>query len=699
MYIQKSMVSFSVLLALSGLSFVSYAVEIEDEFEESFYGDEDFISIATGTKKAIHKVPAVATVITSEDIENLGANSIYDILEQFTGLHIYPSSINRMNPSFSIRGIHTSNNPQTLLLVNGVRVSYEFSGARWDQFQIATENIDRIEVIRGPGSAVYGSDAYSGVVNIITKGVNSVATKELGAKAGSFGTQTYWANYVENEGELQFSFNGQYYDTDGDDDRIIYEDRMYTFGPAGIALSNAPGALDTRRETFDFRTEVKYGGFKGGLWYIKNNSGTGPGIGNALSNGDWEKLTGITVNGGYRWEETSTWNFDLNFSYQKMNRETYFIIFPAGFTIGSNSPSGFTVFTDGFIGAPYANDKYFNASFVTQYFGFDKHDIRIEVGYRKSEERPEEYKNFGAGVLDGTEEFVDATLTDVTNTPYIYLDDRERELGFLSLQDEWKLATDWEFVIGARFDRYSDFGSTFNPRLALVWDTDRSLTTKFLYGQAFRAPSMQELYVTNNPVVRGNANLEPETIGFYEVVFDYHNHVDWQATASIYSYKAEDLIASSLSDDGINRFNNVGEQEGYGVELEVKWKAMDNLNGKFGYTWQHSESGSDGLEIPEAPKQVINLSFDWSFYENLSLHLNSHWIIDRKRAAGDPRGQIDNYNWTNLILSYKLSDNLVSKLTIRNLFDVDARFPSTTQLAEDLPQETRGAWLSVEYRF
>ncbi|MCJ8270816.1 MAG: TonB-dependent receptor, partial [Psychrosphaera sp.] len=404
------------------------------------------------------------------------------------------------------------------------------------------------------------------------------------------------------------------------------------------------------------------------------------------------------------WEEAATWHGELNFSYQKMNRETYFIIFPAGFSIPRafdefGAPSAFTVFTEGFIGAPFANDKYFNASLVTQYSGIDKHHFRVEVGYRKSEERPQEFKNFGAGVLDGTEDFVDSTLTDVTNTQYIYLDDRQRELGFLSLQDEWIIADDWEFVVGARFDKYSDFGSTINPRLALVWDTDRSWTTKFLYGQAFRAASMQELYVSNNPVTQGNPDLEPETIGFYEVVFDYHNRVDWQVTANIYAYKAEDLITASLSSAGIVRFNNVGEQDGYGVEIEAKWKPSDTFNAKFGYTWQHSESGTNGQDIPEAPKQVINLSFNWTVYENVGVHMNAHWVMDRKRAVGDTRPQIADTNWTNFTLSYKFSDNLVSKLTVRNLFDTDARSPTTVQLPEDFPNEGRGAWLSLEYHF
>ena len=113
--------------------------EFDDDFDDSledFYGDEEFVSIATGTKKAIHLAPSVATVITAQDLKNMGANTIYDALESITGIHMYPSNLDRMKPNFSIRGIHTSENPQTLVLINGKRANYEYTGSRWEQFNI-----------------------------------------------------------------------------------------------------------------------------------------------------------------------------------------------------------------------------------------------------------------------------------------------------------------------------------------------------------------------------------------------------------------------------------------------------------------------------------------------------------------------------------------------------------------------------------
>ena len=180
----------SPLLLAETNSIEEFPNELDNSLED-FYGDEDFISIATGTKKAIHMAPSVATVITAEQISMMGANSIYDVLETVTGIHISPSNLDRMKPNFSIRGIHTAENPQTLLLVNGERTTYEYNGSRWQKFDVGINLIERIEVIRGPGSAIYGADAFSGVINIITKGVNSISGTDFGVKIGSSVSYTH----------------------------------------------------------------------------------------------------------------------------------------------------------------------------------------------------------------------------------------------------------------------------------------------------------------------------------------------------------------------------------------------------------------------------------------------------------------------------------------------------------------------------
>ena len=671
-----------------------------DDSLEDFYGDEDFISIATGTKKAIHKAPSVATVITAEQIKMMGANTVYDVLETVTGIHIYPSNLNRMKPSFSIRGIHTAENPQTLLLVNGKKTTYEYTGSRWEQFNVGIDLIERIEIIRGPGSAIYGADAFSGVINIITKGTNSISGTDFGVKGGSFNTKSSWLNYVNSKEKLKYSFNVQWSKTEGDLDRVVQTDIMHNFD-LGF-LSNAPDSLDTKLETIDMHTELSYDGFYASAWYLKSEGGTGAGAAQALSNADYEKTEAVTLTSGYKWDVNSNFKMDISFHYQTYDDDTYFVIFPPGMALprefnDQGIPTAFTVFTDGLIGQPIAHEKYYGANLVSHYSAIEQHNIRIEAGYRHSEAKPEELKNFGSGVLNGSEAFKDATLTNVRGTPYIYMFDQDRELYFLTLQDEWQLAADWELTVGVRYDDYSDFGGTFNPRLALVWQTQHNLTTKFLYGEAFRAPSFQELYAINNPVVLGNENLEPEKIKTTEIAFDYRLNFNWQLIANLFYYQSEELINWVPQGDGTNVAQNIGSQDGYGTELEAHWKPSDSLHVKTGYSWQNSENKDSKKDIADAPGQVFDININWDLNESIKLHLDTRWIMNRKRLASDSRTDIKDYNWTNFSTSYKVSNNWSAQFTIRNVFNTNAFEPSDGQISGDYPLETRGYWLHINY--
>tara|TARA_B100000745_G_C20154774_1_gene395708 strand:- start:624 stop:1076 length:453 start_codon:yes stop_codon:yes gene_type:complete len=135
----KKRLVYAIMLACQ--SGIMQADDYADEYggEEdiyTLYADEDIVSIATGTKKPIHKAPAVATVITADEIVRSGATDINQILERVPGLHVYPSNLSAMSPEYSIRGIHTGKNSQVLMLVNGMEIKRPFSGARPEFFNL-----------------------------------------------------------------------------------------------------------------------------------------------------------------------------------------------------------------------------------------------------------------------------------------------------------------------------------------------------------------------------------------------------------------------------------------------------------------------------------------------------------------------------------------------------------------------------------
>ena len=184
------------LLLILFFFFAKYSFAQDVNTEESdlaaIYGDSDFVSIATGSSQPIARAPAVATVITAAQIKEIGATDLDQILEIVPGLHV-AKFFQGYQPIYTIRGIYSDTNPQVLMLINGISITNLYLGNRsqvWGGMPV--NDISRIEVIRGPGSALYGADAYAGVINIITKDATEIQGTELGARLGSYNSREVW---------------------------------------------------------------------------------------------------------------------------------------------------------------------------------------------------------------------------------------------------------------------------------------------------------------------------------------------------------------------------------------------------------------------------------------------------------------------------------------------------------------------------
>jgi outer membrane receptor for ferrienterochelin and colicins len=674
------------------------------------------VSIATGNSMPIAQAPAAATVITSQQIEALGASTLDDVLETVPGLHIALSGTFRLDAIYSIRGIHTTLNSQVLLLVNGFPVQFPATGGRPLLFRQSVNNISRIEVLRGPGSAVYGSDAFSGVINIITKSANEIDGTEIGGRTGSFGFREVWfqSGHQLKDWDATFSLNHQ--QTNGDSDRVIDSDSQTTFdGLFGTSASLAPGALATGYEVTDASLGLanKHWMFNARAWQSKN-TGNGIGGAKALDPESSDDLSLFTSDINF---ETSNWfnawdnSIKLNYAYFKL--EANLTLLPPGSRLGigadgnlSSTPSGVITFTDGFIGNPTTITKDAQLESVNIYNGINDHRLRFTFGSRYQSVETGETKNFGPGVITspGTTPVIDGTLTDVSNTDNVFLENTSRTINFFSLQDEWSISDGLDLVSGVRYDDYSDFGDTINPRIALVWKTSNTLTTKLLYGSAFRAPSFGELGLQNNPSGLGNKDLEPETIDTYEVAFSFRPRPYLQANLNLFTYQAQDLIEFVPSAAGNKTSNNARDQEGYGFEWEVNWELNKQWRFNSSLAWQQSQDSDTGNAIADAPGRQFMLNSYWKLAPQWLLSSQLNWVGDRVRAAGDTRDKIDDYTLVNFTLKRQnVYKNLDISFGLRNAFDKDAREPSSPSgsfvpVAGDFPLAGRSLWTEVRYQ-
>lgn len=687
----------------------------EEEDLMASYGDEDFVSIATGNKTLISRAPAVATVITDEDIEAMGAENLDQVLEFVPGLHVSLSAA-RFSPVYQIRGVATNYNPHVLVLINGMPLTQVFQGDRGINSTLPVKSIKRVEIIRGPGSAIYGADAFAGVINVITKSAAEMPAA-LGARMASFGTAHAWMQHGMQLGEYHFGLSLEASNTEGDRDRLIESDLQSFFDiflpPPGVSLS--PGPVNTRQKRFDIRAMLSKNNWSMNFWnWRQDDLGTGPGIALALDPVGESNANNVMLDFTYDKSINKNWDMQFKTSMMDLGFDTYYVLFPPGTVLpigtdGNISATGLPVlFSDGFIGAPAVYEKHYKFDASAFYSGSEKHNIRLAAGLQYADLKPEEYKNFGPGVIDGSVGVVDGALTNVTDTPFIYIRDEDRTIYYVSMQDEWSYAPDWTLTTGIRFDNYSDFGNTINPRLALVWNSHHNLTTKFLYGRAFRAPAFVELFAINNPVILGNPNLDPEVINTYEIAFDYRPSFDTRLGFNLFTYEIKDLIQFIPDTSGSSSSaQNAGQQNGNGFEIEADWKLSQEFSLVGHYAYQSSTDKTLNADVANTPGRQIYLKTSWKLSPAWLLSLQGNWIADRKRLYGDPRAAIADYNNIDLNIRRKMNSSWMLAFGVKNALNEDQREPSPANLdlpagaaiVDDFPLEGRKYYLEVKYSF
>ncbi len=675
------------------------------------YGDEESVTIATGSSKPVHLAPSVASVITAEDIAAHGATDLDQVLEMVPGLHV-SLSFNRLNSIYSIRGIHTGQNPQVLMLLDGVPINQYLTGGRPNTFRLPVAAIARVEVMRGPGSAIYGADAFAGVINVITKKADDVDGTHVGGGYGSFATRNGWAQYGGSLGDWTMSGTVQWLKSDGDSGRVVNSDLQSALDTAfGTSASLAPGALSTRYDILDTHLNLTREHWNINLWnWRQSDGGVGPGAAQALDpsgRSDEDDLLFDVSYGTNDW--LPQWEVTTRATYHYLKDSNRFDILPAGATVlicpDGNlcaSPSASVVnFPDGVLGSPVATERGYGLQVTGVYSGWQLHTLRLASGVIRQFEQTREAKNFGPGVIDGTVSPINGTLTDVTGTANIYMADQTRNLWFVSAQDEWQMAPDWQFTVGGRYDRYSDFGSTTNPRIALVWSTRQNLTTKLLYGQAFRAPSLSELYFINNPALIGNRNLQPESIQTREIALDYRPTLNSQVGLSLFRYDAKNLIDFVYDPATASQIaQNTAGQTGYGFEVEANWNVTDKMRLFGNYASQRSAYKADGSAVPDAPGQQLYVGAEWEFVQAWRAAVQANWVADRARAAGDTRAAVADYSLVNLTLRHAdFGGEWEFLFSVHNLFDVTAYEPSDPSIAGDYPLAGRSLYAQAAYHF
>ncbi|MEO6974486.1 MAG: TonB-dependent receptor [Gallionella sp.] len=683
-----------VLLILDWTAKSHAATQSEEDDLALAYGDKSFVTIATGSKQPIARAPSVASVITAEDIAAIGAADLDEVLETVPGIHVSRSPIG-YNPIYTIRGIDTQYNPEVLMLVNGIPITGVFVGNRsqiWAGMPVS--NIARIEVIRGPGSALYGADAFAGVINIITKTAAEINGTQLGVRTGSFNSNDAWMQYGGTAGKYDVAAYLRTGHTDGQH-QIIAADALSgtTFslapGPVSLGYDAIDGRIDLSREKWRLRA-----GFQ-----QRDNVKSGAGVASALD--PTGKNFGERVNTDLTYQDANfAPNLDVTAqaSYLFITEQSDLTLFPPGANFGLGA------FPNGVIGNPYKWERHLRFNVSATYSGLQNHKLRLGTGTQNDDlYRTQESRNYnlvyvsGHGYLPSP---LSGGLTQMTAAD-IFLTPHARRVNYVYAQDEWNFTRDWYLTAGVRHDQYSDFGGTTNPRMALVWDTAYNLTSKLLYGQAFRPPSFAELYNINNPVAQGNPNLKPETNQSVELAFDWKATSTLQANLNLFRYQMKDILRFVQNPNTSYTAQNAGKQHGQGMEVELIWDAADNLRLSGNYAMQHSIDETTNQDPGNAPRNHVYARADWGFMPRWKIDTQLNWVADRRREPGDTRPPVADYHTVDLTLHNKNQQgDWDFAFKVYNLFGANALEPSPAPglIPYDLPVSPRAAFVQLSHQ-
>ncbi|MCF6154483.1 MAG: TonB-dependent receptor [Candidatus Brocadia sp.] len=682
---------------------VEAAVAEELVTEAIWFGFGEEVAIATRHESPVGKAPSIVTVITAGDIKNLGYRTFAEILRTVPGFEILKDdSFGAVVPN--VRGLIGSEKIRVML--NGHLVNNPFSGGAFTLFDdFPLENIKKIEIIRGPGSAVYGENAFLAVVNIITIDAKDIDGVKLSSGYGSF--DTYEENVVFGKtcGKVGISGMAYYRQTNGFDgiverDRQTKNDNISSSLPPPFnfpAASQAPGKVHDGRQEFGLNLRVAYNDFYVEGLYINKNKEPFIGPQSALNDESDVETNYVFVDAGYKKTFDERFTIRPRVYYDQFDDNIFIESLPEGGTLDRNG-DGFpdTRYPDGLIGNGKVIEKIVGTEIPFDYQLFDGNIITLGLEYRLINQTNVHFlSNFHPRTLEPL-----GSIQDFSDT-YPFLEEATRRIWSVYLQDTWDITDTLHLTLGARHDQYSDFGGATSPRSGLTWAFMKNASLKLLYGEAFRPPNFQEMFTINQPAIEGNEDLDPETIRTYEVGLSYQFNKHVTSSINYFYNDIEDLIVLRAlpTAQGTSHFENFGDAHVQGIEMETRVDIVKDNYVFMNYTFQNPEDNR-GNELPFVAQHKGNFGVNVHYPKYINTNLSTFISGTRSREDNDPRDDLPAYALLNLsIIAKEFFKTMEIQGTVFNILDKDYSDPGPISIPDDLPRPGRTFFVGLSYQF
>ena len=619
---------------------------------------------ASKREQKVTEAPSSVSIVTREDIKRQGYRTLADILNDVRGLYV---SYDRAYATLGVRGVNRPGDygGRVLLTIDGHRVNEPVYDSLFigRDFPLDVDLIERVEVIRGPGSSLYGNNAFFAIVNVITRkgrdmqGVESAVT---GGGFNSYGGRFSYGQQFTNGVELLLS--GNYFESQGQK-HLVYDDLNI---PAGPHPDNVRSA--------NFYGSVSYGDFT--LWglYGQRTKTVPPGT----------YLTIVT--------EPSSQVVDaralVELKYEHQLPRDWSVMARAYYDYYDYAGTYYYDYMDPLYPGITRNHDEAKADFAGGEIQLSK--VLFE----------RHHLTFG---IEGRDDIAIKQANSDVSPAVTYID---KTSGAYSVglygQAEIALLTNLTLNAGARFDHFSTFGSTFNPRGGLIYHPWSLTTLKALYGQAYRAPNAYESDF-DNAFYAGNHDLRPETIRSYELVLEQGLGQHLRFSGSLFYNEIKNLITQvdETSNPAVGRliFRNTDSVQVQGGEVELAGRWANGLSTVLSYTYTDARDGSTGAWLANSPRQLAKFQITAPLYRDkvfLSFALQA--ASARLTALGNPHPARVVGNLT--LFSRELVKNLELSASLYNLWDTHYSDPVSTDFVSDtVPQDRRSFRVKATYRF
>ncbi|MCF8131299.1 MAG: TonB-dependent receptor [Deltaproteobacteria bacterium] len=670
--------------------------EVDDELK--YLQEETYVITPSRIPQRIEKAPGSIYVVTDKEIRDMGARYLSDVLETVPAWYAHQNYTAGKMPS--ARGVTGYNGNQILFMVNSQIWNNPWDGSASGFLGLDLDNVKRIEFVTGPGSALYGSGAMAGIVNVITKDGKDVDGLQLTARGGSYNTWEGNALFGKEIEGLEMAAYLDYYDTDGFRGRVNEDQQSLLDQRWGTQGSLAPGDIRGDEDRIDAQLTLKYKSFKFDGKYFGRKCDTRLGFRPILDNMSQLDSGQYYLNLSYEETVTEGLNILTKVYRNQYSDDSTFQIYPKGSLVAT--PKGPVILSD---------DKFINGTLKQARTGgeaqttYEIVDTNTLVG-GISLERMEVYDVGRTGnYLNTSQNGVIIPLPTVEEWPSdLLMPESERDFWAAYIEDLWDITDGLRLTIGGRYDHYSDVGGELSPRVGVNWDFAKNYYTKFLYGRAFRAPTFRELY---DPVY-GNANLKPVTRDSYELSFGLRFIPAFTAEVTGYFSESENAISPDMSGSPPSlKYVNLGKGKAKGGTLQMKYDFGRGTYLEMNYTYDIIDIWDSLGEPVVAYWQPRHLgTLGGNIRLNRYLNLNAYLLYRGgwSRSNDDTRPDPDDYAIVNATL---IARNFLAELNglevraaVKNLFNKDYTSPTGPgELPDDLPMPGINFFLELRYTF